>query len=362
MKTWARRQRGLSLLEVMVAVGILVAAVMLAAPIMRGQQVLGAEVATEQAIDSITKALESQYLVNSGWSDVADNRFLIFDDGTGFDSAFIPPSGGGAVSLRGFIPAPAQCRSMFQEPLKKLSGMADFVQGRGFSDPGVATLCFLVGGRRTAVVQGFRIPYHEVAVVSPGRDGVFHEATTYNFETGALALGGDDQGRVFSGRKIQEQKARQSMAQLERVRAVYEDYFTIRFMTDPARNVATNFFYADTGAYGGDALPGALARRTGPGMTLAEDVLRRVMGPKPSASTKHAQVSQVTLVSGWRTPVEVANYHGTVLSRGFIPSVRAPGGGAASAAPPWTAVLAIEIPGGGGDWDSHLVVTAMSRY
>lgn len=355
-------QRGSSLLDVVIAIVLLTIAVLLAAPILSGWRTLQVDVSGERVVSEIYRALETQYKLTSGWADAFDNRLLVLESGDGFDSAFI--GGEGPQLLGAALPNPTACRAMFSEFMVALSSVTDLPPSRGLADPSAPPVCLLVGPRQVITVGGFRIPYHDVAIVAPGRTGRFHELTSFDFATGALVLGGDDKGLVLSGRSIQERKAKMALEQLERARDIYEDYFTVRFLSDPTRNVLTNFFYIGSGPEdGGDLGDGAVALRSDGG-TLAETLLAGVFNPSGGRDASlNTEVRDTLLTSPWGTSMEVANRPGTLLSNGFAPEVRAPGAsGDYMSSPPWTAILAFEIPGGGEGADTHMTATAMGRY
>lgn len=358
-----QKSRGFTLIELLIGLMLLTAVVLMAFPIVLNYQRLSLERVGRAHLNAMQEGLQVHYDQFSGIADKEDYKLYLWGDA----AEPLPTMGAmpatAAVSLAEQIPQPSACFATFEKFAGQLVAGTSGLPPRGGRGP-QATTCYLVSKRMAATADSLVVPYHAVAIVWPGVDGKFSKNSTFNFETGALTLEGDDRGVVMDGRDIQERKARQTLDMLRRVRDLYEDYFTVRFLSDPDRTVGRDYFYESSGDDGGDVVTGALVPSTQTsGTTEARSVLARLLAPKSASSAASANLT-AQLTSPWGTPVVISNRPGTIFAgRADAPEVRAPGAMGHLGQVPFTAIVGAQIPGGDDvTFDSYALVTAIGRY
>lgn len=358
-----RKAAGFTLLELLFGLFLLMSMTLLAFPIMLNLQRMSAEKAARAHLNSVLEGVRARYEQSSGSADPEDYKLYLW----GASAAPLPSYGGAPagdeVSLADQIPVPGSCFNAYQDFAAQLITTTSGAPPRGGKGP-VAATCYLVSKRIPTSSEGLVVPYHTVAIVWPGADGKFSKKSTFNYATGSLHLEGDDRGVTMNGRAIQERKVKATLDALRKVRDLYEDYYTIRFLSDPDRTVGRDYFYASAGDDGGDIVTGALVPSTQEaGDTRASVILARLMGSSSSSSTVSAATLSVSLTTPWGTPIEVANRPSTTFRGGLSPEIRAPGAIGYLGVVPFTAIVAAQIPGGDDvTFDSYAVVTAVGRY
>lgn len=211
----------------------------------------------------------------------------------------------------------------------------------GFASP----LCFFITTPAPRDVEGVRIAYRMIAIVSAGHNGIIDEGTAIDPVTGQLTLGGDDRGVVVNGYTIQYAKYRDTLDRMNRLAILYENYFTTRFLNTADRDVSRSYFYKD--GPGGD-LGGSIAATNG--WTPALTAFATALG-----------VSPVDATSAYETlnTIEVANNTETITVLGQTTSVRSPASLASGATPPYTALLRAKLPGAP---DNYIVRAVVGNY
>ncbi len=357
-----RKSAGFTLLELLVGLFILMSMTMLAFPIMLNLQRLSAEKAAHAHMKAVSDGVRSRYEQTSGVADKEDFKVYLWGAAAAPLESFGGTQTADSVSLATLIPVPGDCHNAYREFAAQLVSTSSGPPPRGGKGP-VAMTCYLVSKRIPTSAEGLVVPYHTVAIVWPGADGRFSKKSTFNFVTGALHLEGDDRGTVMDGRALQERKAKQTLDTLRKVRDLYEDYFTIRFLSDPDRTVGRDYFYASAGDDGGDIVSGALVPSTQDlGESRASKVLVALLASKNSSAVGNARLD-AALTTPWGTPVEVANRPGTKFIGGAAPEVRAPGAIGHLGMVPFTAIIGAQIPGGDDvSFSSYAYITAVGRY
>ena len=82
--------------------------------------------------------------------------------------------------------------------------------------------------------------YRAIALVSPGRNG--RVESTFDTATGVLTPAGDDEAETLNGFAIIRDAYDETVKRIERVAGAYQSYFTTRFLADPSRNPAVDYF------------------------------------------------------------------------------------------------------------------------
>lgn len=105
-------------------------------------------------------------------------------------------------------------------------------------------LCLAVTGAMVVrdPVTGLSFPERVVAVISPGGDGGLDPGTAFDYSSGVLTLAGDDRGFALrTGSAMREQLAT-AHGQLRKWAGVLSDYFRLRYLSNPERDVSVNYF------------------------------------------------------------------------------------------------------------------------
>ena len=139
--------------------------------------------------------------------------------------------------------------------------------------------------------RGTTLHYHVLALLSGGANGQIEPGTRFEPDTGLLVLGGDDRGIVVDTWPAAVAQLEVLEQRLQRVAAVWQDWFRARWEGDAARDASIDYFAAacpgdplanawDTGA---DALPAPCAESDDPAapgsrLGLSTDELRDPTG------------------------------------------------------------------------------------
>lgn len=88
--------------------------------------------------------------------------------------------------------------------------------------------------------DGITILYRDIHVISPGVDGVI--SSSYNSSTSLFTRGGDDLVVTISGFDIAARRVGESLARLEEVGKSFQAYFRQRMLADSVRDPLRNYF------------------------------------------------------------------------------------------------------------------------
>ena len=255
----------------------------------------------------------------------------------------------GGVLSTSTLTASRACNSQ----LPALTALASyFTDGlpSGESDGYGNTFCFLISPRLPAPQNGVTLYYHNVAVVSAGRDMALDAGTSIDAVTGALTLGGDDTGVLINGYTIADKKYRETAARLARVATMYESYFTAKFLENAARDVTIDYFGNTTaGCAGAWDATGTIGCTAGaietPAVSIASVLSPLGIGPEEGQSSYESN-----------NTMYVANYNETLAQASGTTTVRSSNGGAA---PPFTALLYAALPG---PQPNYVIKVAVGNY
>jgi prepilin-type N-terminal cleavage/methylation domain-containing protein len=329
-----RAQSGFSLVEVLITLALVtilsVTALNVLAPWLNFKQALD----TDRKLQDMRQSLQNAYAANAMLAESPANTGRVFL-GLAHDAA-APGSACDAAGANGMALSSALLSTYLTE-----AGTA--AANDGSANP----LCFFISPQLTRDVEGVRMHYHMLAVVSTGRDGVLDAGTAFDPLTGQLTFadGSDDRGVVVNGYAVQYEKYRDTLERMNRLAALYESYFTTRFMNTADRDVSRNYFYRN-GA-GGD--PGGSINATGT-WTSALSVMGNALG-----------VSAVDATSTYESEnsIEVGNNQESVTVRGQTTTVRSPASLGTGSTPPYTALLRARLPGAA---DNYLVRAVVGSY
>lgn len=207
-----------------------------------------------------------------------------------------------------------------------LSGILSEVGARAALDGYNNAFCVLTGPQRSKAVDGFKIFYRTIAIVSVGSNSRLEAGTALNATSDTLALAGDDKGIVVNTYDLAYAKYLETASRMQKVASMYETYFTSRYLQASDRDVSRDYFsslYDGGGAVastGGSWAPVATALA---GIGVTADLAVSAWQSTPAQSNR----------------IEVGNFNEQVAGV-TVRSPAAPTG----ASLPYTAVLRTRMP------------------
>jgi prepilin-type N-terminal cleavage/methylation domain-containing protein len=329
-----RAQRGFSLIEILITMALVsvlsVIALNALTPWLTFKQALD----TDRKLQDLRQGLQAAYDANAMTVDVNTSNTAVLLGGAGTTGLSHDTAAAGA-----------SCNSQADA----LSSMSNFLTESGevaARDGFASPVCFFITPRLQRDVEGVRIYYHTIAIVSTGQDGVLDGGTSFSQTTGQLTLGGDDRGVVINGYSLEYAKYRDTLDRMNRIAALYENYFTTRFANTADRDVTRNYFYNGSGT-NGDA-NGTISATSGWTATLG--MFGTPLGVGRSEATSAFESNNA---------IEVANNTESVTVRGQTTTVRSPASLGTGATPPYTAILRARLPGPA---DSYVVRVVVGNY
>lgn len=331
------REAGFTLVEILITLALVtmlsLAALNVLAPWLTFKQSLD----TDRKLQDMRQALQLAYSANAMGAEDNAGRVLM---GLAHDAAVAGASCGGADG-------DANLAALGAAPLSTYLTEA----GRAAARDGTANpLCFFISPQLVRDVEGVRIYFHMLAVVSTGQNGILDVGTVFDPATGQLTFadGSDDRGVVVNGFAVQYKKYSDTLERMNRLASLYESYFTTRFLNTADRDVSRNYFYSN--GPGGDA--GGSIAATG-GWTSAQSAFGTVLGVS-SADAASSYESTGTV----NNQIEVGNNMESVTTGGNTTTVRSPATLGTGSTPPYTALLRARMPGAG----NYLVRAVVGNY
>lgn len=322
------RQAGFSLVEVLITLSLVTVLSVIALNALTPWLTFKQALDTDRKLQDMRIALGNAYEANAmGVEAVSSSTFL----GLANDTAVTD----GQCTDQGTTLATAGLSGFLTE-----SG--ETAARDGFANP----VCFYITGRLSRDVEGVRLYFHMMAVVSTGQNGVIDAGTAFNASNGQLTLGGDDRGVVVNGYTVQYAKYRDTLERINRVASLYESYFTTRFLNSADRDVTRNYFYNGAGV-NGDA-GGSIAPTTT--WDTALQALSTSLGVSPVDATSAFETAN---------NIDVANNDESIVVNGQTTTVRSPASLGTGATPPYTALLRARLPG---DSSNYLVRAVVGNY
>jgi prepilin-type N-terminal cleavage/methylation domain-containing protein len=335
-----KAQGGFSLIEILITLALVtllsVAALNALMPWLAFKQTLD----TDRKLQDMRSTLETAYAANSMSIDIQTGATFL---GLTHDPATAGNSCGTAANLDA-LGQPALSAYLKESAISSSND--------GFALP----LCFFVSPLLSRDVEGAKIYYHTIAIVSTGKNGTLDVGTSFDSTTGQLTLadGGDDRGVVLSGYAIQYAKYRDTLDRMNRVASLYESYFTTRFLNTADRDVSRDYFYSGgTGGDSGGAVPATS------GWTPVSTLFSAALGVSAGESTSAFEQLSGPLATVYTNNIEVANYGEQIVVNGQTTRVRSPATLGTGATPPYTALLRAKLPGPA---DNYVVRAVVGNY
>lgn len=256
------RQKGFTLAEILIALILLTAISLVMLDISRPWFNLKAEMDTSTRLGAIESALLSLYepaaftmetppdpaSTDKSWMALAGNRGNFF---YGYLSEEASPTLGPIAGAFTYVSGksllteilPDKCNTaQTLEFWKGMPGALSIRVDHALRDGHGQPICLLLGEPRYLTMSGVRVYYHQLYAVSAGRNGKFEATSKIDPVTGALALAGDDRGVTISGLELQQRKFIETQQRLQTAAAIYERYFTMRYLSTNTREVVYNYF------------------------------------------------------------------------------------------------------------------------
>lgn len=324
----SRRQQGFTLIELLISLAILTAISLSLLSF------LAPWMAFKQKLDTDRKLMEMKAL----FSTVYERNAWAVETTAAATFTYV----GGALT-NSTLTANRTCDSQAAALAPLASYFSDGLpQGEqdGYSNP----FCFLVSPQLSVQKNGVNVYYHNIAIVSAGRNSQLEPTTTMS-ASGALNLAGDDTGVLINGFTIQEKKFRETESRLARIASLYESYFTARFLLNPSRDALVDYF-----GNGGASFDSSGSVPTTSGVFAPVGSILGTLGLGPEESVSAYESNNA---------ITVGNYNECTTHAAGTTCVRSPATPSSGGAPPYTAVLRAPLPGPG---SNYLVKVATGNY
>lgn len=327
MNTKVRAQKGFTLIELLISLAILTAISLSLLSFLSPWMAFKQKLDTDRKLMEIKSLFTTVYERNAWSVEAASGAVFTYAGGTLTSSA---------------LTASRSCVSQSTELQALASYFSDGLpQGEndGFSNP----FCFLVSPQMSILKNGVNVYYHNLAIVSTGRDSALDAGTSIN-AAGALTLAGDDFGILINGYTVQEKKFRETEARLARIASLYESYFTARFLANPSRDPMIDYFANGNGPGAWDTA-GTVTGTMGAAKPAGSHLGQLGLGPEESQSAYETN-----------NAILVANFNECVTQPTGTTCVRSSTGGTT---PPYTALVFAPLPG---PVTNNLVKVATGNY
>ncbi len=190
-------------------------------------------------------------------------------------------------------------------------------------------LCFFITTRQTISIDGIPATFRSIAIVSAGVDGRI-DLTTALSATGALTLGGDDEGVVVDGRFLTANQYKETAQKMAKIVQALQTMFQSRYLSNLSRDPSVDYFVNSTPA--GTASP-------------------RYASGSPIVTTGGAAVTMTSINAhtalGLSTDDVTDGFGQTINIDNSSNDVRHPDNGApAQTTPPFTTRISTTLPNG----------------
>jgi type II secretory pathway pseudopilin PulG len=211
---------------------------------------------TERKMENIQMAIEAAYRANAGLFDDSDSVDAVFGggvitvgkDASGNDITFQTECPGVTSSNVVTQTRDTEQEKKLYEALKDYMPMSDagpdaFVDGYG------ATFCIGISRIKNWDVDGLKIPYRNIVVVSKGMNNEMDLPVSgvspwdpVNGQYNPIS-GSDDTVMVVQGINIEQEKYDLAVTRMERLAEAYSAHFLLNYLRNPSRDITLNYFY-----------------------------------------------------------------------------------------------------------------------
>lgn len=213
------RQRGFTLLELMMATAILAIMIPVLSASFYQYSMAKQSTANDKAIEALREALAAAYRGNLVTAESQADPILVLPSG----------SISNGITATGSVLAPLASYSS--------RATADLALD-GYRRP----FTIYVSKQLSQSVGGATLYYRVLAVVSRGRSETLNPGTSFDPNTGKLVLAGGNVGLLVDGYGIARRAFDDTSSKLIRIADAYRSYAQTRYLSDPNRDLSVNYF------------------------------------------------------------------------------------------------------------------------
>ena len=301
------RQAGFTLIEMMIATAILAILMAITSTAFYQYSINKQATANDKAMQALSDALSAAYRDNLVTAEGQPGTVLALSGGS---------INGGSTATAALL-----------TPLAKYStrSTADLALD-GYRRP----FWIWVSRQLSQTVGGATLYYHVIAIVSAGRAEFINPQTTFDVNTGRLTLAGGNVGMLIDGYGIARKAFDDTSAKISRVADAYHSYSQTRYLSDPNRDLAVDYFANVNGA-------GAASTRWDGGGTIGTS------GGQSIALSTLPGVNSLGIASSDMTDA----YGQAITVDNSSANVKSPDNATPTfALPPYSAVISTTLPGG----------------
>lgn len=235
----SERQHGFTLIEVLIAIGLVALITAMSYPIFDSMLDFGQRETTHTRLLEAANAIKNAY---------RDNALMVDSSLSGQYFCGVP---GACIT-----PAPSNAAPPSATPASQADGAQTaqalqlIAQSQGLNverlevDGYNKYFRYFVSNALSKAngPGGATVYYHVIAIVSSDGKNQLSPGTTFNPSTGQLTLATGDQGVVVSGLPIEQAYYQEAMTQLRALADDYGQFFTSRYLSSNARNPSTDYF------------------------------------------------------------------------------------------------------------------------
>lgn len=236
-ETGARRARGFTLVEILVALAVMVILGAVLYPALMSEIHFSNRATTRARLAVLRRAVNETYMRHAMAIDTLAPRAQTIALNTA--STYTLTTG------PAFQPGnPYAFQNGFQRFAQYADTPARTLVTDGFGRPWAV----FVSDPLTTVKDGVTLTYHAVAFVSNdggpenGNGQVLNAGTTFNPMTGVLTLGGHDVGVVINGAVVERRLLRRTLQTMRLIADEYATYFTTQYESDANRDITIDYF------------------------------------------------------------------------------------------------------------------------
>lgn len=236
-----RRHSGFTLIEILIAIGLMSLIIAVAYPIFHSMLVFGQQQKTHTRLAQAAAALKSAYESHAMMVDSQSSGQFFCAAGSlntcikNESTTRALPSAASATTALGTTTSEALTAIAEAQGINVRNLEVD-----GFN----RYFHYFVSNelKSQSCVTCKPIHYRVVAVVSSGGRNSLSPKTQFDPNTGQLLLGNGDQGVVVSGLPIEQAYYNQTKSQLRRIASAYGQFFISRFLSSSSRNPSIDYF------------------------------------------------------------------------------------------------------------------------